>query len=40
MEEDTPQLERYDDLVLGGGQRGTRLAWKLARSGRRTAYRK
>jgi pyruvate/2-oxoglutarate dehydrogenase complex dihydrolipoamide dehydrogenase (E3) component len=31
------QPERYEDLVLGSGAGGKRLAWHLARSGRRTA---
>jgi pyruvate/2-oxoglutarate dehydrogenase complex dihydrolipoamide dehydrogenase (E3) component len=29
--------ERFDALILGGGNGGTYLAWHLARSGRRTA---
>jgi pyruvate/2-oxoglutarate dehydrogenase complex dihydrolipoamide dehydrogenase (E3) component len=32
-----PQLERIDNLVLGGGNGGKHLAWHMARSGRRTA---
>jgi len=30
-------IERYDALILGGGNGGMFLAWHLARSGRRTA---
>ena len=29
--------ERFDAVVLGGGNGGIYLAWHLARSGRRTA---
>src|ERR1700746_781821 len=32
-----PQAERFETLVLGGGNGGMYLAWHLARSGRRTA---
>jgi len=32
-----PQSERFDALVLGGGNGGMFLAWHMARSGRRTA---
>src|SRR3712207_3759536 len=30
-------VERYEILVLGGGEAGKYIAWELARSGRRTA---
>ena len=29
-------VERYEILVLGGGEAGKYIAWELARSGRRT----
>jgi pyruvate/2-oxoglutarate dehydrogenase complex dihydrolipoamide dehydrogenase (E3) component len=32
-----PQTERFETLVLGGGNGGMYLAWHMARSGRRTA---
>jgi pyruvate/2-oxoglutarate dehydrogenase complex dihydrolipoamide dehydrogenase (E3) component len=32
-----PQAERFETLVLGGGNGGMYLAWHMARSGRRTA---
>ncbi|HUI22539.1 MAG TPA: mercuric reductase [Methylocella sp.] len=32
-----PQPERFETLVLGGGNGGMYLAWHMARSGRRTA---
>jgi pyruvate/2-oxoglutarate dehydrogenase complex dihydrolipoamide dehydrogenase (E3) component len=32
-----PQVERFETLVLGGGNGGMYLAWHMARSGRRTA---
>jgi pyruvate/2-oxoglutarate dehydrogenase complex dihydrolipoamide dehydrogenase (E3) component len=32
-----PELERFDSLVLGGGNGGMYLAWHLAQSGQRTA---
>jgi pyruvate/2-oxoglutarate dehydrogenase complex dihydrolipoamide dehydrogenase (E3) component len=31
------QTERYDDLILGGGEAGKYLAWHLAKSGRHCA---
>ena len=32
-----PELERFDSLILGGGNGGMYLAWHLAQSGQRTA---
>jgi glycine/D-amino acid oxidase-like deaminating enzyme len=32
-----PQTERFETLVLGGGNGGMYLAWHMGRSGRRTA---
>src|SRR5262245_22287643 len=36
-EEDMPQSERFEILVLGSGAGGKLLAWHMARAGRRTA---
>ncbi len=32
-----PELEKYDDLVVGSGEAGKYLAWELAKAGRRVA---